>query len=1611
MLQFFTRTQQFVMGKLMLLLLCCLLIWDQSLAKDFYPLQELVKEQREAGQTFREITPLLPDHSTKHKNLKQYVQGASFFELQPKVLQQVIKDRPATLKMKLPFQGSELEIELVQVELFSEDFRAVDSHGQEVDYERGVYYRGVETSEYNSLAFIGFTNSGIAGVIANNSGNLNLGALKGSDSDYILYRDRELDYNPTFQCGNDHLEIPDTPKFQEEQSGSVMRTASNCLNMYLEVDYDTYLDAGANTSAALDFMTSLFNNVIGLYQNEAIQMLVSEIKVWDTPDTYATGSASDALVSFRDQVPTYNGDLAHLVSRGLPEEGGMAWYDGLCQTFGNYGYAYTFIFMSYNAIPTYSWSVQGLTHEIGHNLNASHTHDCAWNGDQTAIDGCGDEAGYPGYGSCDTAAVPPNGQGSIISYCYLLDGFAFSFVYGFGEQPGDRIRYAVYNAPCLNPCGETCSDAGMACDDGDACTNNDVLDDYCNCSGSFADADNDGICDSNDICPGSDDAVDIDGDGTPDGCDSCIDVDGDGYCTNNDPDDSDGCNPSTEASGCYLNTNCENSYSFTDFESGWGGWIDGGNNAALVNAQAYSGIKSMRIRGAMNSSATCATGDMDWTGLDAASITFTYITNAMSSGEGFQLQGSLDGGATWGPIADFQLGTHFVNNEREFASVELTANFTSLTRLRFICMGSSNTDHVYMDDFSIFTCGQVDNCDVGASCDDGDSTTVGDVYNSNCECVGQQVPGCTNSTACNYSPSATVDDGSCEELDCAGSCGGSALPGVPCNDGDSTTVGDVYDHNCNCVGDQVSGCMDASACNYNPGATVDDGSCLESDCAGNCGGEALPATSCNDGNPDTINDVYNSNCECAGVIEEIPGCTNATACNYNPSANVDDGSCAEVDCLGICGGNAMPGTPCYDGSSATVDDTWDMNCNCQGIMPPGSAIGEVGEYNVSQSGPDQWHTVQMTQSYINPVVVAYSLSKNHSHAATIRVHSVTANSFKFQIDEWDYLDGTHGVETVGFMVVEAGIHTLADGRVIQAGLDVAGKDFRRIPFHEGFQSVPAVIVQPVTRNRYQAIAPRMRHINSHSFEARFQREQKKELSQYFHCDESIAWIAMPTGTGNNAGQAYQVGSTLDHVTHEFKTIHYEQVFDQVPAILTSINTYKGSDPTYVRFRNKGWTSVQIALYEEQSADSEMSHSNAESVSYFLFEKGPISGNLGMTMPLAAIAEAGEVIFSQQNEQQWRTIQLESSYQNPVVVAYSITENGSDPATIRVRNVLPESFQIQIDEWDYKDGAHGNEQVGYLVVEAGVHRLADGRIIQAGKQEHNGDFSMLSYHQQFTRTPVVVTQVSTRNQPQAVVTRMHSPNKFGIQCRIQREDSEELLGHKHGYETVSWIAMEQGFGKTGGTLYEIGKTSDRVKDAFTSVTYRQSFSEVPALVYGMQSYDGDNACFPRYKNKGIDRFQIRIAEEKSADAETIHTSETVGYMLFEKGRIYGCVETMVSGKTSNDSPEIVTAEEAEETQEAHEPEMESKVYEPILEVYPNPTTGMFYFEYQNEKSIADHIVIGLFTSDGKLITEQIHAFDQQHLRSEFDMGDLPGGMYLLRLVDADKVLNKKMILRK
>ena len=205
-----------------------------------------------------------------------------------------------------------------------------------------------------------------------------------------------------------------------------------------------------------------------------------------------------------------------------------------------------------------------------------------------------------------------------------------------------------------------------------------------------------------------------------------------------------------------------------------------------------------------------------------------------------------------------------------------------------------------------------------------------------------EVEGCTSSEASNYDPLATEDDGSCVIYGCP-------LPNA-CN----YNPGSIDDGSCVFY---CPGCTDETACNYDVEAIQENGSCEYPvdlfgadyfDCQGNCLNNADGDTYCDEEevsgcmqegacnyNPEATEE--DESCEyesCVGCLYEFacnydpeatiadnascefgtcPGCTDTLACNYNPTVTEDDGSCLSFDECGVCGGdNSTCFTSCGD---------------------------------------------------------------------------------------------------------------------------------------------------------------------------------------------------------------------------------------------------------------------------------------------------------------------------------------------------------------------------------------------------------------------------------------------------------------------------------------------------------------------------------------------------------------------------------------------------------------------------------------------------------------------------------------------------------------------------
>lgn len=275
-------------------------------------------------------------------------------------------------------------------------------------------------------------------------GNITFNKMEDADR-YLIYSDRDLLVkNPNF-CNTEEPENY-AEQVRQYMNNSIEVRDGKCVKVYIECDYALYQNKGSVTNVN-NWISAVYNNVATLYANEQISTQISSTFVWTSSDPYSKTNSYTALTQFRNNRPSFNGDLAHLAALGGQNIGGVAWVDALCTS---YKYAYSNIQATYQTVPTYSWTVEVMTHEMGHNLGSPHTQSCSWPGG--ALDNC-----YTTEGGCPPGPPPTNG-GTIMSYCHLTS-YGINFNNGFGTLPGNLVRSRVNAASCLGTCsgGGTCN--------------------------------------------------------------------------------------------------------------------------------------------------------------------------------------------------------------------------------------------------------------------------------------------------------------------------------------------------------------------------------------------------------------------------------------------------------------------------------------------------------------------------------------------------------------------------------------------------------------------------------------------------------------------------------------------------------------------------------------------------------------------------------------------------------------------------------------------------------------------------------------------------------------------------------------------------------------------------------------------------------------------------------------------------------------------------------------------------------------------------------------------------------------------------------------------------
>ena len=336
-----------------------------------------------------------------------------------------------TIQVNVPINN--IVLNLTRNDILADFFIVTDENGVVLDSPNGTFYKGSIQGDPISTGTVSIIGDEVVCSFSNHEGNYEITGEKGQA--YSLKQTPDL---TQFDCQS--LETP--RKLKQETANS---SGSKVVEIYFEVDNQMYRDLGSSTSAVTNYVISLFNQIATLYSNEEIQVKISQIKIWTTLDPYnSLTNTGSILTQFRNTLRSnFNGNLAHfLTTRQIG--GGIAYVDVLC--FKEYAFGVSYVQTSFSNVPTYSWSVEVVTHELGHNIGSWHTQSCNWPGG--ALDNC-----YPPEGNCSAGPTPING-GTIMSYCHLTS-HGINFAHGFGSIPGNYIRQKYNNSSCLPSSGSS----------------------------------------------------------------------------------------------------------------------------------------------------------------------------------------------------------------------------------------------------------------------------------------------------------------------------------------------------------------------------------------------------------------------------------------------------------------------------------------------------------------------------------------------------------------------------------------------------------------------------------------------------------------------------------------------------------------------------------------------------------------------------------------------------------------------------------------------------------------------------------------------------------------------------------------------------------------------------------------------------------------------------------------------------------------------------------------------------------------------------------------------------------------------------------------------------
>lgn len=264
-----------------------------------------------------------------------------------------------------------------------------------------------------------------------------------------------------------------------------------------------------------------------------------------------------------------------------------------------------------------------------------------------------------------------------------------------------------------------------------------------------------------------------------------------------------------------------------------------------------------------------------------------------------------------------------------------------------------------------------------------------------------------------------------------------------------------------------------------------------------------------------------------------------------------------------------------------------------------------------------------------------------------------------------------------------------------------------------------------------------------------------------------------------------------------------------------------------------------------------------------------------------ILESGRIILSDSiNSGHVQLVAINNTFIDPVVVAHIITNNDSDTAEVRIRNITPSGFEIFMEEPD--GSSHGAETVAYFIFEKGEYTLSNGVKIEADTSatlsEHfeSAAFTTdtITLDHTFASAPNVFSTLNSYNNAEfkaSLVSGVSSTN-FNLQQSTLGSGTSTVS------EDIGWAAISNFSGLIQAKRFQIENQDpggSHGVDNATPVTFTfASFGAAPNIISEGRSGNGADGYFARGSGLWSDSaYGVYAWEDIVNDGERAHTNES------------------------------------------------------------------------------------------------------------------------------------------